>query len=74
MVEALIAASDGRGMMHFGNELRPGQAVRLAAGPFAEQLGTLDRLDGPNAVRVLLDIMGRRVSVSARRDMVLPAA
>ncbi len=24
VVEALIAASDGRGMMHFGNELRPG--------------------------------------------------
>jgi transcriptional antiterminator RfaH len=74
VVEALMAACDGRGTMQFGDLLRVGQAVRLSAGPFAELMGTIDRLDGADAVRVLLDIMGRRVQVRARRDMVLPAA
>jgi transcription elongation factor/antiterminator RfaH len=74
IVESLIAASDGAGVVRFEEHLEPGQAIRLAAGPFAEQLGILHRLDGADAVRVLLDIMGRRVEVRASRDLVLPAA
>jgi hypothetical protein len=31
--------------------------VRLIAGPFAEQLGILDRLDDGDRVRVLLDML-----------------
>lgn len=74
VVESLIEASDGAGVVRFETQLRAGQAVRLAAGPFAEQLGILSRLDGAGAVRVLLDIMGRRVEVKASRDFILPAA
>ena len=74
VIEAAIAACDARGVMQLTHNLRPGQAVRLAAGPFAEFVGTLEKLDGPDAVGVLLDIMGRRVFVRARRDMVLLAA
>lgn len=74
VVEALIAACDARGVMHFEDKLRPGQTVRLAAGPFAEFVGTLGKLDGLEAVHVLLDLMGRHVLVRVRRDMVLPAA
>ena len=74
VLEALKSACDPRGMMHFEDNLQPGQTVRLAAGPFAELVGTLTKLDGREAVRVLLDIMGRHVLVRVRRDLVLPAA
>lgn len=73
VVEALIATSDGRGVIHLDDLLRPGQTVRLVAGPFAEQLGSLHRLDGAESVRILLDIMGRCVEVRTQRSNVLPA-
>jgi transcription antitermination factor NusG len=37
--------------------------VRLTQGPFAEYMGTLDRLDESGRVRVLLDMLGRQVPV-----------
>jgi transcription antitermination factor NusG len=48
-----------------------GAKVRLAAGPFAEQLAILDRLDDSGRVRVLLEILGRPVRVEIRREFVL---
>lgn len=73
VVEALMAASDSRGVVDFREMLGPGRRVLLAAGPFADRLGTLQRLDGAGSVRVLLEMMGRCVEVSTRRDFVLPA-
>lgn len=58
IVEALIAAVDQSGLVRLGGELRPGQAVRVVAGPFAGGLGVLERLDTKGRVRVLLKIMG----------------
>ena len=58
IVEAMIAASDPSGVVRLGGELRPGQAVRVVAGPFAGGFGVLERLDGKGRVRVLLKIMG----------------
>jgi transcription elongation factor/antiterminator RfaH len=74
VVESLLAMSDGAGVVRFEDHLQPGNVVRLAAGPFAEQLGVLARLDGADAVRVLLELMGRSVEVRAPRHLVLPAA
>ncbi|WP_352647269.1 transcription termination/antitermination NusG family protein [Mesorhizobium sp. M0408] len=73
VVEALIEATDRHGVIHLDNLLRPGQVVRLVSGPFAEQLGRLDRLDGTQSVRILLEIMGRCVEVKTHRRSVLPA-
>jgi transcription antitermination factor NusG len=42
------------------------------AGPFAEQLAILDDLDDTGRVRVLLDILGRKVAVSTEANNVLP--
>lgn len=58
IVEGLIAAMDQSGLVRLGGELTPGQSVRVVAGPFAGQLGMLERLDGKGRVRVLLQIMG----------------
>ena len=41
--------------------------------PFADQLGTLDRLDDSGRVRVLLEIMGATVPVQIERKFVTAA-
>ena len=72
MVETLIAAADTRGILRLASKLRVGGPVRLMAGPFAEQLAILDDLDDTGRVRVLLDILGRRVVISTAVNNVLP--
>jgi transcriptional antiterminator RfaH len=73
IVETLIASADNFGLLRFEERLKVGTQVRLAAGPFAEQLGVLDRLDDSGRVRVLLNIMGAAVPVEIRRDFVAAA-
>ena len=51
MVEALIEAADAHGVLQLGSKLRLGGAVRLMAGPFAEQIAILDKLDDSGASR-----------------------
>jgi transcriptional antiterminator RfaH len=72
VVEALIAAADARGILQLGEQLQIGGAVRLLAGPFAEQLAVLDQLDDTGRVRVLLDILGRQVAISTGASNLLP--
>jgi transcriptional antiterminator RfaH len=73
IVEALLACADHRGYLRLGENLQVGAQVRLAAGPFADQLGVLERLDASGRVRVLLDIMGAAVPVDIRREFVAAA-
>jgi transcription elongation factor/antiterminator RfaH len=74
VVEALIAAADARGILQLSRNLQVGGRVRLMAGPFAEQLAILDDLDDSGRVSVLLDILGRQVSVSTGANNVLPVS
>ena len=74
VVEAMLAVADAGGFLHLHSRLKVGDSVRLAAGPFAEQLGIIDRLDDSDRVRVLLQIFGRQVPVSVSRTNALPAA
>jgi transcription antitermination factor NusG len=70
VVEALTASADTRGILHLDERLKIGSRVRLLAGPFAEELATLEHLDELGRVRVLVEIMGRQVSVSTvARDL-----
>jgi transcription elongation factor/antiterminator RfaH len=73
VVEAMIASVDTSGFLCFKESLVVGTQVRLAAGPFAEQLGILDRLDDSGRVRVLLDIMGAAIPVYVERKFVVTA-
>jgi transcription elongation factor/antiterminator RfaH len=74
VVEALIAAADGRGILELGRKLQVGGPVRLMAGPFADQLAILDDLDDSGRVRVLLDILGRQVAISTGANNVIPVS
>jgi transcriptional antiterminator RfaH len=53
--------------------LRPGDPVRITRGPFADIVGQLQSLVSADRVRVLLDILGRRVPTTVDVAEVLPA-
>jgi transcriptional antiterminator RfaH len=73
VVENLIAAADAQGNVRFGFHLKEGQAVKVTAGPFADLVGHLERLDDNGRVRVLLEILGGRVRVALPQDLLAPA-
>jgi transcription antitermination factor NusG len=74
IVETMLTMSDAEGVLQLHSDLKVGAPVRLGAGPFAEQLGIIDRLDDSGRIRVLLNIFGRQVVVCLNRSHALPAA
>lgn len=64
VVETLISRLDEAGLVTFQSGLRLGQWVNVVHGPFAQNLGVLQRLDGNGRARVLLEMMGAAVSVA----------
>jgi transcription elongation factor/antiterminator RfaH len=73
VIENLVAARDTQGNISFGFHLKEGQAIKVMAGPFAELVGELERLDEGGRVRVLLEILGGRVRVALPQGLVAPA-
>jgi transcription elongation factor/antiterminator RfaH len=74
VVETLIQHGDEGNLALFSSGLTTGQSVRILSGPFADFVGTLERLDDAGRVRVLLDMMGTGVPVGLRRSAICPAA
>ena len=74
VVETLLCAYDAEYGLQFAERMRPGDKVRLSAGPFADMLGVLERLDGAGRVEVLLQIMNVGVRTRLPRGWVEPAA
>jgi transcriptional antiterminator RfaH len=72
LVEQLTEAASADGVARSGPALKEGQSIRVTAGPFAELLGTLERLDDQGRVRVLLEIMGGSVPVLLPQTIVAP--
>jgi transcriptional antiterminator RfaH len=72
IVEQLIAHSDGD-LARLDSGLAKGQRVRILTGPFADFIGTLQRLDDAGRVQVLLEMMGTAVPVSLHRSALSPA-
>jgi transcription elongation factor/antiterminator RfaH len=73
IVEALIEQSQGS-LTRLDAGLMKGQRVQILSGPFADLLGTLERLDESGRVRVLLEMMGTVVPVRLHRSVLAPAA
>lgn len=74
VVEALLASVDTSGVLRLAERLKVGSPVRLLAGPFAERLAILDRLDDSGRVRVLVDLLGRQVPISTDAQDIFPLA
>ena len=73
VVESLIGHCDGN-LTRLDTGLVKGQHVRILSGPFADLVGTLERLDGAGRVQVLLEMMGTSVPVTLHRSALSPAA
>ena len=73
VVESLVEISSQQGVVRFDPNLQLGHNVKIIAGPFAEQFGTLERLDGQGRVQVLLEMMGTHVRVASRACQLTPA-
>ena len=74
IVKTLIQNTDEANLTLFTRGLTTGQSVRILSGPFANFVGTLERLDDAGRVRVLLEMMGTAVQVALRRAAICPAA
>jgi transcription elongation factor/antiterminator RfaH len=74
VVETLIEHTDESNLTRLDDGLKPGQPVRILTGPFADFIGTLERLDDAGRVRVLLDMMGTAVPVALHRSALSSAA
>ena len=74
LVESFILAADDDGTVRFDFALHEGQSVKVVAGPFADVIGRLDRLNGNDRVSVLLELLGGTVRVALPRTMLAPAS
>lgn len=74
IVEDLLAKADAGGVMDWTPTFKIGQAVRIADGPFADLVGKLEHLDAAGRVHVLLELLGRHVSVALRCEALIAAA
>jgi transcriptional antiterminator RfaH len=72
VVESLINSIDADGNIQFHYQLKEGQSLKITAGPFADLVGTLERLDDHGRVRVLLELMGGPVRVTLPQTLVAP--
>ena len=73
VVENLMAASDTDGNIRFDTHLKEGQTIKVIAGPFADLVGQLERLDDHGRVRVLVEILGGKVRIALPQKLVAPA-
>ena len=72
VVETLVASSDPAGRIKLAPGVVKGAKVRLVAGPFADALGVIERLDEAGRVDLLLKIMNREVRVATTHDWLEP--
>jgi transcription elongation factor/antiterminator RfaH len=73
VVEGLQGQTRADGTIDWSPIFKIGDVVRIADGPFAELLGTLEHFDAAGRVRVLLDLLGRSVPVALRGEAIMPA-
>ncbi len=74
LVESFISAADEDGTVHFDFHLHEGQSVKVVAGPFANLIGRLERLDDKGRVSVLLELLGGSVRVALPRKFLAPTS
>ena len=72
LVEQLTENAEADGVVRSSTTLKVGDSIRVTAGPFAELLGTLERLDDSDRVRVLLDILGGKIPVLLPGAVIMP--
>lgn len=70
IVESLQQFTDERGFLKRVEHLKPGDRVKVLNGHMADMIGEIDRLDGKNRVRVLIDMLHGQIPASIDRTNV----
>ena len=73
IVEDLQRRISPDGAMDWTSSFKVGDQVKISDGPFAAFIGKLEKLDASGRVRVLLDLLGRSVTVSLHAETIAPA-
>lgn len=75
IVEAIMAREDSQEFVDLTRQaaFKPGDAVRVVAGPFADCLAQFQGLSASERVILLLDILGRKLRVEVTSDSVTAA-
>lgn len=75
IVEAIMAREDSQEFVDLTRQaaFKPGDAVRVVAGPFADCIAQFQGLSASERVVLLLDILGRKLRIEVGRDSVTAA-
>jgi transcriptional antiterminator RfaH len=76
VVEAISGREDESGLVKLApmKSFRPGEAIRVTGGVFADQLGLCEGMADENRVHILLDLLGRKVRVLIEADALMSTA
>jgi transcription elongation factor/antiterminator RfaH len=74
VIDSLRARTRADGTFDWTPNLKVGGPIRIVNGPFLEFLGTLQSFNAAKRVQVLLDLLGRSVSVTLRPEWLFPTA
>lgn len=61
LIDGLQARCDTQGQIAVGPSLAPGDRVRIIAGPFADLVSEIETIGADARIRVLFDLMSRKV-------------
>lgn len=71
LVESLQNMTDEEGFLRRVEDLRSGDGVKVMNGPLSDMIGVIDRLDGGNRVRILIDILHGQMPATIDRSNVV---
>ncbi len=75
VIDAIAAREDEDGLIKLATRVfHAGEPVRITSGVFTDQLGLYEGMADQDRVRILLDLLGRKVRVLIESDVVAPAA
>ncbi len=73
VVEEIRQREDTRGLVLIAPSYQPGQKLRVLSGAFADQVGMFECTSDERRVVLLLEMLGRRLSVRVPAESVAPA-
>jgi len=74
IIEALLQHVRSDGTLDLANPFKNGQTVRIESGPLADLFGKFERCEPDGRIRILVDLLGRVISVVLNKEALITAA